>query len=54
MVGRSGTAGKRVADVTASARNFPSRTSGISGEMAPKNMVMRPPSRSVMTGAAPR
>ena len=35
MVGSSGTAGKRVADVTASARTLPSRTSGIKGEMAP-------------------
>ena len=42
------------ADVTASARSFPSRTSGIKGEMAPKNIVRRPPSISVMTGAPPR
>src|SRR5262249_29754572 len=54
MVGRLGDAPNRSAEVTASARTLPSRTSGIKGEMAPKYMVRRPPNRSVMTGAAPR
>jgi hypothetical protein len=43
-----------LSEVTASARSLPSCTCGSTAVTLPKNMVMRPPSRSVMTGAAPR
>src|SRR5262249_1151147 len=43
MVGRSGTLGDRVSDVTARPRSLPSRTSGRSEPEFPQTMVTRPP-----------
>ena len=46
MVGRSGAAGERISEVTASGRNLPSRTRGRATGVLANAMAMRPASRS--------
>ena len=54
MVGRSGASAERLIEVMASARNFPSRASGITFTILANDMVMRPASRSGMNAVVPR
>ncbi|MNT31401.1 hypothetical protein D3C72_1672350 [compost metagenome] len=53
-VGTLGNCGARLSDATAIALTLPCEASGAAVEMLSIVMTMWPPSRSVMTGAAPR
>ncbi len=54
MVGRSGASAERLIEVMASARNFPSRASGIALVMLANDSVIRLASRSGMNAVVPR
>lgn len=54
MVGRSGAIPERLSEVTAKARSLPSRTSGSTFTMLPKDMLTRPASRSGSSAVVPR
>ena len=53
MVGNSGAAEERFNEVTASARNFPSRTKGRTIAIGLKVIVTRPPSKSGRAAITP-
>jgi hypothetical protein len=54
MVGSSGASAERLIELTASARNFPSRTSGIAFTILANAMVIRLASRSGSNSVVPR